>query len=142
MVPTFVIQASMRYQDATTALPPDVSDCLEPEMQEDFVKIPYISHDNTRLVMCKKNPGRILVYAPTRDLVVLGNMTSVAVEMLPSMAEYAAHIRSPFHEFLMVCIKHDLSLVKYLTPRYTAGFGNPSAKTVVEDRKTENGTAV
>ena len=139
--PIFVIQASMRYQETTVGNPPNVSDCLEHDMQEDFVKIPYLSHDNTRLVMCKNNPGRILVYTPTQDLIVLGNMTSVSAEMVTSLEEYAAHIKSPFHEFLTVCVKHDLSLVKYLTPRYTAGLGNPSAKTVVADLNTENGTA-
>ena len=140
MLPIFVIQASMRYQETSTSTPPNVSDCLEYDMQEDFVRIPYLFHDNTRLVMCKNNPGRILVYTPTRDLIVLGNMTSVSAEMVPSLAEYAAHIKSPFHEFLTVCVKHDLSLVKYLTPGYTAGLGNPSAKTVVADRNTDIGT--
>lgn len=109
----------MRYQDATIASPPDVAECLDHEMQKDFANMfgdvqKKPTHDNTCLVMCKKTPGRIVVYTPTRDLIVLGNMTSIAAEMLPSMAEYAAHIKSPFHEFLTICIKHDLSLVKYL----------------------------
>jgi hypothetical protein len=147
MLPIFVIQASMRYQDATIAAPPDVAECLDHEMQKDFSNVQNIQKDNTCLVMCKKNPGRILVYnvpksQQQQDLIVLGNMTSVDAEMLPSLAEYAAHIKSPFHEFLTVCIKHDLSLVKYLTPRHTAGFGNPSAKTVVADRNTDIGTEV
>jgi hypothetical protein len=140
MLPIFIIQASMRYQDATIASPPDVADCLEPEMQDDFMAISHDIATTTSLVMCKDYPGRILVYTPTRDLIVLGNMTSVAAEMLPSMAEYAAQIKSPFSEFLSVCIKHDLSLVKYLTPRYTAGLGNPSANTVAADRNTDIGT--
>ncbi len=133
----------MRYQEATISSPPDVADCLETEMQTDFMNISHDITTTTSLVMCESNPGRILVYGvpdTQRDLIVLGNMTSIGAEMLPSLVEYAAHIKSPFHEFLTICLKHDLSLVKYLTPRYTAGLGNPSANTVVADRNTDIGT--
>ena len=112
-LPIFVIQASMRYQETSTSNPPNVSDCLEHYMQEDFINMTTNITDGS-LVMCKNNPGRILVYSNTHDLIVLENMTSIGPKMLPSLAEYAAHIKSPLHEFLTVCIKHDLSLVKYL----------------------------
>jgi histidine ammonia-lyase len=113
-LPIFVIQASMRYQDTSLGHPPSVDDCLEKNMQEDFVNMTTNIPDRS-LVMCKNNPGRILVYAQSHDLTVLGNMTSIDSGMLPEMERYAEIIKSPFHEFLTICRKHKLALVKYLT---------------------------
>jgi hypothetical protein len=113
-LPFFVIQASMRYQDTLLGHPPSVDDCLEKNMQDDFANMTTNIPDGS-LVMCKNNPGRILVYAPTHDLIVLGNMTSIDSGMLPEMERYAEIIKSPFHEFLTICRKHKLALVKYLT---------------------------
>jgi hypothetical protein len=115
-LPIFVIQACMRYQETSTGHPHDVADCLDEDMQEDFRNMSAFITEGP-LVMCKNNPGRIMVYAPTQDLIVLGNMTGVSAKMVPDLEAYASYIKSPFHEFLTICVKHRLSLVKYLIPR-------------------------
>jgi hypothetical protein len=106
----------MRYQETSTGHPHDVADCLDEDMQEDFRNMSAFITEGP-LVMCKNNPGRIMVYAPTQDLIVLGNMTGVSAKMVPDLEAYASYIKSPFHEFLTICVKHRLSLVKYLIPR-------------------------
>ena len=115
MASVVVIQASMLYMPTQVGPAPDASsECLSTAMRQDFASVQSETIVDAFAGLVMSGAGRLEVSESCDALCMLGDMSSVDAWSVQLFESYARVIHHPLLPFLSICVRHRLSLNKYL----------------------------